>query len=276
MPLHADAARLPIGVFDSGLGGLTIVKAMQAVMPQEAILYAGDTAHLPYGDKSPERVAEFSLAITRFLLEQPVKAIVIACNTASAAAAMQVRTLAGEVPVYDVIGPAVALALQQSHRRRIGVIATRTTIQSGVYTRQLLAHDPGLAVTAKATPLLVPMIEEGWLHNQISQDVIDAYLSDTGFSEIDALILGCTHYPLIRDQIADSLRRQHEHPVCVVDSSVAVAKYVQNRLKALHLLRDATESPEHRYFLSALSTHFRESARLFLGKNVDFEQGNWG
>lgn len=275
MSLPADAHRLPIGVFDSGLGGLTIVKAMQAVMPHEAIIYAGDTAHMPYGDKSPERVAEFSLAIARFLLEQPVKAIVIACNTASAAAAMQVRTLARDVPVYDVIGPAVQLALHDSPTKKIGVIATRTTIQSGIYTRQLIAHEPEVHVVARATPLLAPMIEEGWLHNRVSQDVIDAYLSDTGFATIDALILGCTHYPLIKDQIADSLLRQQAQPVAVVDSSVAVAEYVRNRLQALHVLCHDISLPQHRYFLSALSSHFRESAGLFLGKTVEFEQGTW-
>jgi glutamate racemase len=139
----------------------------------------------------------------------------------------------------------------------------------------LIAHEPEAQVVAKATPLLAPMIEEGWLHNQVSQDVIDAYLSDTGFAGIDALILGCTHYPLIKDQIADSLLRQQEQSVAVVDSSVAVAEYVRNRLQALHALCHDMAPPQHRYFLSALSGHFRASAQLFLGKNVEFEQGNW-
>jgi len=266
------ASSLPIGVFDSGLGGLTIVKALREVMPDEQIIYVGDTAHLPYGDKSPEMVAEHSCRIAAFLLRQPVKAIVIACNTASAAAAMQVRTLAGDVPVYDVIAPAVATALSATQNGRIGVIATKTTIQSGVYRRQLLAHNSALAIVDKATPLLVPMIEEGWLNNAVSQDVIDAYMSDTGFRYIDTLILGCTHYPLIKHQIARYFETAFEHPISVIDSSQAVAKYVQARLAALSLLQTVRKPALDKFYLSDVTAHFQASAAMFLGEKVDFEK----
>jgi glutamate racemase len=263
---------LPIGVFDSGLGGLTIVKAMQKALPGESLVYFGDTAHLPYGDKSPELVKGYSLEIARFLLSQPVKAIVIACNTASAVAYRTVQNFAGHLPVFDVIRPAVQELLSHSKNGKVGVIATKTTIHSGVYGRQLRAEKATLQVTEKATPLLVPMIEEGWLHNRISQDVIDAYMSDTGFQEIDAMILGCTHYPLIKKQIEAYFRQNYQHEVHVVDSSQAVASYVRDALGRLNLLNDEKSPPRHRYFLSDYTVDFQEAAKLFLNQEITFEK----
>jgi len=263
---------LPIGVFDSGLGGLTIVKAMQEALPGESLIYFGDTAHLPYGDKSPDLVKGYSLAIAQFLLSQPVKAIVIACNTASAVAHQTVENFAGQIPVFDVIQPAVQELLSHTRNGKVGVIATKTTIHSGVYGKQLLASRPNLKVTEKATPLLVPMIEEGWLHDRISQDVIDAYMSDTGFQEIDALILGCTHYPLIKGQIEAYFRHNYHHDVYVVDSSQAVAAHVKETLSNNGLLNDGEELARHRYFLSDYTVDFQEAAKLFLSQEITFEK----
>lgn len=264
--------QLSIGVFDSGMGGLTIVKALRQHLPHESIVYVGDTAHLPYGDKSPALITEYSCAIAQFLLRHPVKAIVIACNTASAVAGAAVRSLAAPVPVFDVIQPAVALALASSKAQRIGIIGTKTTIQSGVYRRQLLAQQPSTHIIEKATPLLVPMIEEGWLNNAVSQDVIDAYMSDTGFRTIDTLILGCTHYPLIQHQIAAYFMQAYEHPVAVIDSSVAVANHVQHALAAQNLAASPSAKGELRCYLSDATAHFQASAALFLGEQPPFEE----
>lgn len=263
---------LPIGVFDSGLGGLTIVKAMQEALPKESLIYFGDTAHLPYGDKSPDLVKGYSLEIARFLLTQPVKAIVIACNTASAVSFRTVQNFAGHVPVFDVIRPAVQELINHTKNGKVGVIATKTTIHSGIYGKKLHAERETLQVTEKATPLLVPMIEEGWLHNRVSQDVIDAYMSDTGFHEIDAIILGCTHYPLIKDQIEAYFSQNYQHHVHVVDSSQAVATYVKAALGKLNLLNKELTSPQHRYFLSDYTVDFQEAAKLFLNQEITFEK----
>jgi glutamate racemase len=260
---------LPIGIFDSGLGGLTIVKAVQELLPGEAIIYYGDTAHLPYGDKSAELVRGYSAGIAGFLLEKNVKAIVIACNTASAVARDAVVNAAGGIPVFDVVNPAVDYALTHTHNQRVGVIGTKTTIRSGIYKRLLEERKPYIHTIEKATPLLVPMIEEGWLHNAVSQDVIDAYMSDTGFADIDTLILGCTHYPLIREQIAAYFEDNYDHRIQVVDSSLAVAGVVKRRLEETEMTASGRK-PEHLFFLSDYNPHFQETARLFLGREAFF------
>lgn len=267
-----QTANLPIGVFDSGLGGLTIVRAMKESLPQESLIYFGDTAHLPYGDKSPELIRGYCEKIALFLREVPVKAIVIACNTASAVALAEVKRVAGEIPVYDVVFPAAKYALHISKGGKIGVIATKTTIHSHIYYRLLIenAISP-IEIQEKATPLLVPMIEEGWLHNRLSQEVIDAYMSDTGFEQIDTLILGCTHYPLIKNQIQHYFER-NERTVFVVDSSIAVAEYVKAKLSEKSLLHFGAKLEQDLYFLSDFSQHFQDTASMFLGEEISFEK----
>ncbi|RMG27988.1 MAG: glutamate racemase [Bacteroidetes bacterium] len=262
---------LPVGIFDSGLGGLTIVKAVQQLLPHESLIYVGDTAHLPYGDKSVELIGGYATAITRLLVQKGVKAIVIACNTASAVAYREVQAAAAGLPVFNVVIPAVHQALATTQNQQVAVIGTKTTIRTGIYKRLLQHHRPGLKVVEKATPMLVPMIEEGWLHNQVSQDVIDAYMSDTGFQSIDTLILGCTHYPLIKSQIAKYFVENYEHEVHIIDSSLAVARAVQQGLKAHQLLRHAGEA-RYQYLLSDLTPNFESAAELFLGKKVCFER----
>ena len=251
---------------------MTIVKAIQKALPHESILYFGDTVHLPYGEKSAPLVQGYAGRIGRFLLEEGVKAVVIACNTASAVAADHVRQLAGGTPVFDVIAPAVEEALSYTHNHCIGLIGTRTTVNSGVYSRQIQQRVPHCRVIEKATSLLVPMIEEGWLHNRISRDVIEAYMSDTGFREVDSLILGCTHYPLIKDEIAHCLQQLHAQEVRLVDSSQAVARSLQQGLETMDLLAPMTHTPSHRYYLSDYTTEFEAAATLFLGYSVRFFQ----
>lgn len=247
------------------------MKAMQELMPGESIIYYGDTAHLPYGDKSAELVREYAIGITRFLCKKGVKAIVIACNTASAVALDAVIAEAGGLPVFNVIEPAAREALAHSESRQIGVIGTKTTISSGVYPRTIAGMAPEARVVQKATPLLVPLIEEGWLHNTISREVIEAYMSDTGFFNIDALILGCTHYPLVKDEIAKYFKRNFTHKVEVVDSSLAVAEAIRNALTAANLMNEAGKV-EHSYFVSDFSRNFEDGAKLFLRQSVSFQK----
>lgn len=261
----------PIGVFDSGIGGLTIVRALQQCLPHEQIVYVGDTAHLPYGDKSPEVLKGYVARIVRFLLTQNVKAVVTACNTASAAAYDVVQALAAPlgVPTYEVIRPAVQVAVARSAHGRIGVIGTRTTIQSHIYLRELLTAVPDASVVEKATPLLVPMIEEGWHQGRLSREVIEAYLSDTGFKHIDTLILGCTHYPLIEEQIAQYLNEGRTQPVAVINSAQAVAQKVAHDLAEMQLLSGPRATPaEHAFYASDVTDAFQQSAALFLGRQV--------
>lgn len=263
--------QLPIGVFDSGVGGLTIVRALNQALPNENILYFGDTAHLPYGDKSPELLRGFVANICDYLIAHGVKAIVIACNTASAVTLDVVKEKAGDIPVFDVIRPAARYALEVSPMKRIGVIGTKTTIQSHVYLKTLLELSPDALVIEKATPLLVPMIEEGWVNSQISLDIVDAYMSDTGFAHLDSLILGCTHYPLIREEIQAYFNKSRPRPVEVVDSSLAVAGEVKLRLTELGLLNTDNPTPEHRYVVSDLTPNFQNTAARFLGRIVALE-----
>jgi glutamate racemase len=265
----------PIGVFDSGIGGLTIVKAMNALMPNERICYFGDTAHLPYGDKSPELLRGYAAQITDFLLSQNVKAIVIACNTASAVAYDTVKSLAGDVPVFDVIRPAVRNALALSPMKRIGVIGTKTTIQSHVYLRSILELAPDALIVEKATPLLVPLIEEGWVNNNISLEIVEAYMSDTGFAHLDSLILGCTHYPLIREEIQQYFNGSRSRPVEVIDSSLAVADAVKQALQEMAMQNPNPEPAAHTFYVSDLTPNFKNTAALFLGREVELKVRKW-
>lgn len=255
-------------MFDSGIGGLTVAAALKHQLPGEHLIYYGDTAHLPYGDKSPDTLKVYVRNITRFLVQQQVKAIVIACNTVSAVALAEVVEAAEGIPVFEVIQPAVAQAVQATQLRRVGVIGTKTTIESHVYLIQLLKRDPQLTVLEKSTPLLVPLIEEGWLDNELSDKVIEAYMSDTGFRGIDTLILGCTHYPLLKATIQRYFTHNATHPVALIDSSAAVAAAVEAGLKARNLLNPNAERGTDRFFVSDLTQAFGQAAGRFFGQDV--------
>lgn len=264
----------PIGVFDSGIGGLTVVKALQQRLPNERFLYFGDTAHLPYGDKSPELVRQFCTVITEFLLLNRVKAVVIACNTASAVAYDQVRALCPEeMPVVEVITPAVELALQKSFFCRIGVIGTKTTILSHLYLRKILERAPEAFVVEKATPLLVPMIEEGWNNNRISREIIEAYMSDTGFLHIDTLILGCTHYPLVKQSI-ESYFQENKRQVIVIDSSLAIAEELAILLDQKNLCNQNETLVKNQFLVSDITESFWSSSAIFFGNDVQLKKVN--
>ncbi len=204
---------LPIGIFDSGIGGLTVVRQIHRVLPHEDLVYLGDTARVPYGTKSPGTVVRFACEDTQFLIHQNVKAVVVACNTVSAWA-LPTLERKFSVPIFGVIAPGAQVALRRSRNRRIGVIGTTTTVRSQAYSRAILALDDSAKVFARACPLLVPLVEEGWIKNKITQAILRAYLSPLLRRRIDTLVLGCTHYPLLKKIIR-----------CVVGKEVAVANF---------------------------------------------------
>jgi glutamate racemase len=226
MPENAMAsATQPIGVFDSGIGGLTVVSALRALLPNESIFYLGDTARVPYGGKSAATVQRYSLEIAALLLGEKAKTVVVACNTASALALPRLEETL-PVPVTGVILPGASAAIAKTQSGHIGVIGTRATINSGAYERALRSLNPEVRVTARACPLLVPLIEEGWLESAITDEIIMQYLAPLLTDGIDTLVLGCTHYPLLRNAIARLLGEK----ITLVDSAQNCALAVRDLL----------------------------------------------
>jgi glutamate racemase len=217
--------RRPIGVFDSGVGGLTVVRALRKVLPGEDIIYLGDTARVPYGSKSPRTVERYSLTCQRFLLDRGVKLVLIACNTVSATA-LPALAAASPVPVIGAVEPGAASALAATRNHHIGVIGTLATLRSEAYVRAIGALSPAAKVTVRACPLLVPLAEEGWTDDDIARMVARRYLAPVFDADpaIDTLVLGCTHYPLLRDVLGHAANELARHPVAVVDSATAMAE----------------------------------------------------
>src|SRR6266478_7969302 len=226
MIFHANMSdSRPIGVFDSGIGGLTVVKALCDLLPNEDICYLGDTARVPYGPKSPETVQRYAVELAGMLMRKNAKALVVACNTVSSVA-LSLLAKKFPVPVVGVIEPGARAALQATRNRHIGVIGTRATIRSGAYEKALRATDNNVRVSSRACPLLVPLIEEGLLNDDVTDQVIARYLQPLLADGIDTLVLGCTHYPLLTDAIARMLKRQ----VILVDSAQNCARAVEEIL----------------------------------------------
>ncbi len=215
----------PIGVFDSGIGGLTVVKAMRDLLPNESISYLGDTARVPYGPKSAETVQRYAIELAEMLIKEDAKALVVACNTVSSVA-LPALTQKFRVPVIGVIEPGARAALAASRNRHIGVIGTRATIRSGAYEKALRAGDGNVRVSSRACPLLVPLIEEGLLNDEVTDQMILRYIEPLLADDIDTLVLGCTHYPLLTGAIARLLKRQ----IMVVDSAQNCARAVEEML----------------------------------------------
>ncbi|GAA4302337.1 glutamate racemase [Nibribacter koreensis] len=257
----------PIGIFDSGIGGLTVAKAIKALLPQEQLIYFGDTAHLPYGDKSTAAIQAYAVKICDLLLRQQCKIILIACNSASAAAYELVKEYVGsKAHVLNVIDPVVAYVGQEYAGKSIGLIGTKQTVNSNVYKKKIDNLDKGIELHSLATPLLAPMIEEGFFNNTISESVIQTYLSDPSLQDIEALILGCTHYPLIKEQID----RFYEGRVTVLDTSELVARHVQEVLHRLNLASAQLKGEPH-FYVSDYTASFEASTRLFFQKAVRLE-----
>jgi len=253
----------PIGIFDSGIGGLTVASALAKALPNERFLYFGDTAHLPYGEKSKSLITEYSVQITLFLLEKGIKHLVIACNSASAAAYESVRALcaAHGVAVTNVIDPVVEF-IQQKKFKHVGIIGTKATISSGIF-QEKLKPTAGLEVHPKSTPLLAAMIEEGFAGTEVSRGVLKSYLSDPVLRGIEAIALACTHYPLIASEVRDYFGGE----VSVLDTAQIVAEHVKNTLTDLDLLAESN-SEHHEFFVSDLTESFKKSTQLFFGTDV--------
>jgi len=259
---RAAAAR-PIGVFDSGIGGLTVLRALVGVLPTEDFIYLGDTARLPYGTKSNEVIVRYSRENTEFLLAKGIKMLVVACNTSSAVA---LETIARDtmVPVVGVIEPGARAAVAASRSGKIGVIGTEATIASGAYTREIQRIRPKAEIYTRACPLFVPLVEEGWTENQVAQQTVAYYLESLKQSGIDTLLLGCTHYPLLVDLFTRELGRG----VRVVDSATATARAVRERLRALHIARGSGDGGQS-FFVTESPERFVRVGRRFFGPEVE-------
>lgn len=256
----------PIGIFDSGIGGLTVANAITKHLPNEEIIYFGDTAHLPYGEKSADAIRYYCITIAKFLLEKNCKMIVIACNSASSAAYdVLVDFFKGQVLFVNVVDPLIEAAAAQNYRK-VGVIATKATINTGIYRRKLLEKKSTLDVASLATPLLVPMIEEGYFQNNISRAIIEDYLGRKEFEGMNALLLACTHYPLIRKEIEAYLGDK----VRVFDSIDVVSQLVEQLLTEHQLLNDKRENP-HQFFVSDYTHSFEETAKIFYNEDIDLK-----
>ena len=258
-------AQQAIGVFDSGLGGISVVRALVDLLPHEHLIYFGDTARVPYGSKSEETVIRFAHQISAFLREKQVKMLVVACNTASAVAleSLQARF---DIPVVGVIGPGSRAAAKASPSKRIGVIGTASTIRSGAYRTALHNLVPDAVVIDQPCPLLVPLVEEDWPRDGVVQAVLERYLQIFMADKPEALILGCTHYPYLKSDIQTIMGQG----VRLIDSGEETALEVQRVLSELDLLNPETGDPgKHRFYVSDFPQKFEETASRFLGRPLD-------
>jgi glutamate racemase len=258
----------PIGIFDSGIGGLTVAHAVTQQLPQESIIYFGDTAHAPWGDKSTAAIQAYSIKICDMLLQQHCKVILMACNTASAAAYELVKEYIGQkAMVFNVIDPVINYLREHYHSKCIGLIGTHQTIQSNTYRKKIDALHTDLTLKALATPLLVPLIEEGFSEHKIMADILKNYLANPELEGIEALILGCTHYPLIKK----SIEAFYQHKIPVIDSSKVVAKALKGFLE-YHDLCNKTVDTNKRFFVSDYTEPFAACAKVFFQDEVLLER----
>ncbi|NEM97156.1 glutamate racemase [Pontibacter burrus] len=265
--MESEKRHKPIGIFDSGIGGLTVAQAITKVLPNERLIYFGDTAHLPYGDKSTAAIQAYAVKICDLLLKQQCKVILIACNSASAAAYELVKEYVGsKAKVLNVIDPIVAYIGKTYPGKPLGLIGTKQTVNSNVYRKKVDALGLGIDLKSHATPLLAAMIEEGFFNDTISESVIHTYLSDPNLQGIEGLILGCTHYPLIKKQIENF----YQGKVDVLDASQIVALHVKAFLEQHGLASDKLVG-DHHFYVSDYTHSFEESTRLFFKRKVHLE-----
>lgn len=249
-----------IGIFDSGVGGLTVLKEIIKALPQEDTIYFGDTARVPYGTKSPETVTRYSLEIASFLVHRDIKLLVVACNTASACAldALQ-QTLS--IPVVGVIEPGARRAAAVTRSGKVGVIGTEGTIRSSAYAKAIKRINPEVEVVTRACPLFVPLAEEGWTDNEVAHLTARTYLAGLREAGVDTLVLGCTHYPLLKKVIGETIGEE----VKLVDSAEETARTVAEILRGRDLLRPTSEEGNHHYFVSDVPAGFIRVGNRFLG-----------
>jgi len=253
----------PIGVFDSGLGGLTVVSAIQKLLPDESIIYFGDTARVPYGNKSTDLIRGYSLEISDYLLNQNTKLLVVACNTASALALTTLKEQL-DIPVIGVIEPGVRAALTATRNNRIGVIGTISTIQSNVYQKELRNRYEKISVFGQPCPLFVPLVEEGWVDDDITRRVAKIYLKDLNAQDIDTLILGCTPYPLLKSVLQETVLPG----TTLVDSAEVVTEEIRSILNDLNLKTSAEDTGALSCYVSDLPARFEMVASRFLGDSI--------
>ncbi|MDH5672557.1 MAG: glutamate racemase [Myxococcales bacterium] len=276
--MQTDASGLapeaPIGIFDSGLGGLTVAEAVRRRMPSEALIYLGDTARIPYGTRSPQTVLSYARSCARLLAGHGIKLLVVACNTVSAVA-LDMLAVELDVPVLGVIGPGARAGVARSRSKRVGVIATAGTVYSGAYERQIQGFDSRVESLVRSAPLLVPLVEEGWLEGEVPRLAVRRYLEPLVSRGIDTLVLGCTHYPLLRAVIEAELALLSAEPVAVVDSAEATAVELEAELGARQMAAPAGRAGSLRLLVTDRPRHFADVAARFLGEQVaelDVEQ----
>jgi len=254
----------PIGIFDSGVGRLTVFRAIEQRLPRESLVYLGDTARIPYGVRSPATIQRYALECAGFVQSRGVKAIVIACNTASALAANFLRDQF-ELPITGVIRPGSRRAVEKTRNGHIGVIATEATVGSGAYERAMLAIRSGLEITSRACPLFVPLAEEGWLNHSVTRQVAEEYLAEFRSSHVDTLVLGCKHYPILRPVIEETMG---DH-ISYVDSGEAVADEIAKLLEERNLVRKDGQPRTEEFYVTDSADRFRRVAELFLVRPLE-------
>ncbi|MEZ5036269.1 MAG: glutamate racemase [Chitinophagales bacterium] len=260
-----------IGIFDSGIGGLTVANAILNELPNERIIYFGDTAHLPYGDKSASAIQYYARNITNFLSSKNCKVIVIACNTASAVAYdLLQKIVPKDVFVINVIDPVVEYIINKGYKK-VGVIGTIGTIGSNIYKFEIKEKNTKIKVKQLATPLLASMIETGFINGQISQLIIEDYLQKPEIQDIDTLVLGCTHYPLIKKEI-EAYYKQQNLQVDVLATNEIVGAFVKKYMVAEGIIRYEKSEEEHQFFVSDFTETFAQTTRMFYGKDIKLEE----
>jgi glutamate racemase len=263
-----------IGVFDSGVGGLTVVKEIKKQLPDVSIIYFGDTARLPYGSKSPETIQRYSAEIVDFLKSKGCKTIVIACNSASALAADFVREKYPDIKIYDVVSTGAQAAVEATKTKKVGVIGTTATINSSVYKKKIAELNPEINIFTKACPLFVPLVEENWIRRPETKKIARTYLRDLKLQKIDTLLLGCTHYPLLEKIISGVMGRRTK----VIASGEKLAKELKKEFKGQGAEKEPvcnaslSDAGRDKYFVSDLTAHFEKLAEKILGKRVKIEK----
>lgn len=262
--MRKDSASFSIGMFDSGVGGLTVMQQMVKTLPNEPIVYFGDTARLPYGEKSRETIIRYTIESSIFLMQQNIKALVIACNTATTYALEKLQQIFN-IPVIGVIAPGAERAVQVTRNRQIAVLGTRGTVRSGIYQREIQRHLPDAKVTSIACPLFVPLVEEHLVTHPATRLIVKEYLAPLHDTEIDTILLGCTHYPLLRHLIEEEFGPN----ISIVDSAATCAAKVSEILTSLMLHNQSANSSPYRYYVSDDPQKFQILGKNFLGMPLD-------
>ncbi|MDY6822604.1 MAG: glutamate racemase [Thermodesulfobacteriota bacterium] len=256
-----------IGIFDSGLGGLTVARAIMDELPGYDITYFGDTARTPYGAKSPQTVIQYALEDSAFLIDQGAKIIVIACNSASSVATEAIMERF-DIPVFEVITPAVAMAVEITRKGVIGVIGTRATINSGIYEKKIRERAADATIHSRACPLLVPLVEEGWMNKPETRMIVKKYLHPLKTRQIDTLILGCTHYPILKPIIQAKAGKR----VGMIDSAMAVARAIRHFIETDGAAENRlTTGHSRRFFVSDITPQFEKTAGLILNRKITLD-----